>query len=83
LRRKSATAAPAASDAADDGGMRPVVRLPRSGPSGVILALCALAAAIVLFTVLEMRRTARVEPAVRPPLPPITPLSTCEVTPGM
>lgn len=66
MRRKSATAAPAASDAADDGGMRPVVRLPRSGPSGVILALCALAAAIVLFTVLEMRRTARVEPAVRP-----------------
>ena len=64
MRRKSA-AAPAP-DAADEASLRPVVRLPRSGPSGLVLALCAIAAAALLFTVLEMRRTARAEPAVRP-----------------
>lgn len=46
--------------------MRPVVRLPRGGLSGLALALCAVAGAVLLFTLLEMRRTARVEPAVRP-----------------
>jgi len=61
---------PAAPDSvagiADEGTIGPVVRLPRGGPSGIVLALCALAAAIFLFVVLEMRRSARVEPAIRP-----------------
>lgn len=71
MRRNPGTAAPAASHAsdagiADEGGIRPIVRLPRGGASGIVIAICAVAAAIFLFTVLESRRNARVEPAVRP-----------------
>jgi len=51
---------------ADEETIGPVVRLPRPGPSGIVLALCAVAAAVFLFAVLEMRRSARVEPTVRP-----------------
>lgn len=45
-------------------GIRPVVRLPRSGPSGWMLALFALAAALLLFWVLDSRRTSTPEPSV-------------------
>ena len=66
MRRNPAASGPSDAAAADEGSMQPVVRLPRGGPSGIVLALCALGAAIFLFTVLELRRTTRVEPAVRP-----------------
>ena len=65
MRRPPATPDPAAG-IADEGTIGPVVRLPRGGPSGIVLALCAVAAAVFLFAVLEMRRSARVEPTVRP-----------------
>jgi type IV secretion system protein VirB10 len=64
VRRPPATPDPGAG-IADEGAIGPVVRLPRGGPSGIVLALCAVAAAVFLFVVLEKRRGARVEPAVR------------------
>lgn len=45
-------------------GVRPVVRLPRSGPSGWVFAGVALMAAILLFWVLDSRREAPGEPSV-------------------
>ena len=60
-----------------DAGVRPVVTLPRSGPPTWVLALFAVAAAAILFVVLETRRTARAPdlatttdaaPAAPPPL---------------
>jgi len=63
--------APAQNEAAvasgAEAGVRPVVRLPRSGPSGAILTLGALLAAIFLFVVLEARRNRQLEPAIKAP----------------
>jgi len=46
-------------------GVRPVVRLPRQGPSGWVIAIAAGIAAILLFVVLESRREAQPQPTVR------------------
>lgn len=46
-------------------GVRPVVRLPRQGAPGWAIALVAIAAALLLFWVLQSRRTATPEPSVR------------------
>lgn len=53
-------------EAAAAAGVKPVVRLSRSGPSGWVVAAFALAAAILLFGLLESRREAQPEPQVRP-----------------
>ncbi len=53
-------------EAAAGAGVKPVVRLSRSGPSGWVIAAFALAAAILLFGLLESRREAQPEPQVRP-----------------
>jgi type IV secretion system protein VirB10 len=45
--------------------VRPVVALPRGGPSGLVFAFVAVAAGALLFTVLETRRRSAVEPSVR------------------
>jgi type IV secretion system protein VirB10 len=45
--------------------VRPVVRLPRTGPSGVVLAVIAVVMSALLFWALESRRTSPEEPAVR------------------
>ena len=45
--------------------VRPVVALPRSGPSAAVLVLVAVAAAILLFVLLESRRRTQLEPATR------------------
>jgi len=46
-------------------GVRPVVRLPRHGASGWVIAIAAGFAAILLFFVLESRREAQPQPTVR------------------
>jgi len=46
-------------------GVQPVVRLPRQGPSGWVIAIAAGFAAILLFFVLESRREAQPQPTVR------------------
>lgn len=53
-------------DAAAAAGVRPVVRLTRSGPSAWAIAAFAVAAAILLFWLLDSRRQAQPEPQVRP-----------------
>jgi type IV secretion system protein VirB10 len=53
-------------EAAAAAGVKPVVQLPRTGPSGWIIAAFALAAAVLLFWLLESRREAQPEPQVRP-----------------
>ena len=45
-------------------GVRPIVRLPRKGVPGWVFAGFALIAAVLLFLVLESRRTAPAEPSV-------------------
>lgn len=53
----------------EEGGetsVRPVVALPRSGPSAAVIALVAVAAAVLLFVVLETRRSTPAEPAIVP-----------------
>lgn len=67
-------------DPADSGAL-PIVRRPRTGPSGWMIAACALIAALFLFWILESRRTAPPNPsdlasssqsvAVGPELPPL------------
>lgn len=62
-------------------GVRPVVALPRSGPSTAVLVAGMIAAAIILFMILDSRRQAPAEPTVRvrasdvagtsPPPPPL------------
>lgn len=47
-------------------GVRPVVSLPRSGPPNWMIAAGAILAALILFIVLESRRTATPEPPVSP-----------------
>ena len=66
MSRSPATPDPADTALPGSDDLRPVVRLPRGGPSGIVIAFCALAAALFLFAVLEMRRNARVEPAIKP-----------------
>jgi type IV secretion system protein VirB10 len=45
--------------------VRPVVALPRGGPSGLVFAFVAMAAGALLFSVLETRRRSATEPSVR------------------
>jgi type IV secretion system protein VirB10 len=58
-------ARPEASNEVREEGVRPVVALPRGGPSGLVFAFVAVAAAALLFSVLETRRRSAAEPAVR------------------
>jgi len=46
-------------------GVRPVVRLPRQGLSGWVIALLAGVGAILLFALLDSRRSIQPQPAVR------------------
>ena len=46
-------------------GVRPVVALPRSGPPTAVLVAGMIAAAIILFMILDSRRRSQAEPAVR------------------
>jgi type IV secretion system protein VirB10 len=48
-----------------EANVRPVVALPRAGPSGLVLGIAAVAAGALLFGVLESRRRALSEPSVR------------------
>lgn len=50
-------------------GIRPVVRLPRQGPSGWTIAILAGFAAVLLFFTLESRRQTQPQPTVREGLP--------------
>src|SRR5690349_1433522 len=51
--------------AAGEEGVRPVVALPRSGPPTAVLVAGMIAAAIILFMILDSRRQAPAEPTVR------------------
>lgn len=51
--------------AAAEEGVRPVVALPRSGPPTAVLVAGMIAAAIILFLILDSRRRAPAEPAVK------------------
>lgn len=78
--------------------VRPVVALPRSGPPAIVFVGLMIAAAILLFVILDSRRRSQVEPAVRvrgveaagsavappPPLyiPPVAAPAVVAVTPG-
>jgi type IV secretion system protein VirB10 len=46
-------------------GVRPVVALPRAGLPGAVLVIGMIAAAIILFLILDSRRRAPAEPAVK------------------
>ncbi len=54
-----------------DTGVRPTVRLPRSGLSPVALAAIAIVFAVLLFVVLNGRRTAQEEPSLRQAVPAV------------
>jgi type IV secretion system protein VirB10 len=54
-----------APEEAREESVRPVVALPRGGPSGLVFAFVAVAAGALLFSVLESRRHSSAEPAVR------------------
>jgi type IV secretion system protein VirB10 len=56
---------PEAQAAMAEEGVRPVVAVPRSGPSTAVLVAAMIAAAIILFVILDSRRRAPAEPAVR------------------
>ncbi|MEA3038986.1 MAG: type secretion system protein VirB10 [Sphingomonadales bacterium] len=58
-------ARPEAPDEAREESVRPVVALPRGGPSGLVFAFVAVAAGALLFSVLETRRRSAAEPSVR------------------
>src|SRR5207247_2561682 len=49
-----------------DTGVRPTVRLPRRGLPPIMIAIAAVLLGILLFSVLNARRTSQAEPAVRP-----------------
>lgn len=49
-----------------DGGVQPAVRLPRKGLPPIAIALIAVVMAILLFLVLNARRTQQAEPRVEP-----------------
>jgi type IV secretion system protein VirB10 len=61
-RRAPRTEAP---EEAREESVRPVVALPRGGPSGLVFAFVAVAAGALLFSVLESRRRSAAEPSVR------------------
>jgi type IV secretion system protein VirB10 len=63
-----------------DAGVRPVVRLPRQGPSAWVIAIAAGFAAILLFFVLVSRREAQPQPTVREGVP-VQPLFSPEPPP--
>jgi type IV secretion system protein VirB10 len=46
--------------------IRPVVRRPRAGPSGAAIAIALIAAAVILFVILNSRRLGRSAPATEP-----------------
>ena len=48
-----------------DAGVRPTVRLPRRGLSPIALAVIAVVFGVMLFMVLDERRTSQIEPSVR------------------
>jgi type IV secretion system protein VirB10 len=48
-----------------EAGVRPVVALPRSGPSSLLIAIGIVGAAIILFVILDSRRRAQLEPTTR------------------
>ncbi|HEY1606226.1 MAG TPA: TrbI/VirB10 family protein [Allosphingosinicella sp.] len=48
-----------------EAGIRPVVALPRGGPSGLAFGIGAIVAGAILFSVLNARRTAPTGPSVR------------------
>jgi type IV secretion system protein VirB10 len=48
-----------------EAGVRPVVALPRSGPTGLAFGIAAVVAGVILFSVLEARRTTLTGPSVR------------------
>lgn len=49
-----------------DGGVRPTVRLPRKGLPPVAIAIAAMSMALMLFLVLNARRTQQAQPRVEP-----------------
>jgi type IV secretion system protein VirB10 len=51
--------------AAVEEDVRPVVALPRSGPPAIVFVVGMIAAAILLFIILDSRRRSQVEPAVK------------------
>jgi type IV secretion system protein VirB10 len=51
--------------AADEASVRPVVAPPRSGPSALVFGIGAVAAAVLLFSVLDARRRSLSSPSVR------------------
>jgi type IV secretion system protein VirB10 len=57
-----ATAAP---EPTGEASVRPVVAKPRSGPSGLLFAIGAVIAAVLLFSVLDARRRSLSSPSVR------------------
>jgi type IV secretion system protein VirB10 len=48
-----------------EGGVRPTVRLPRKGLPPIVMAAAMLLVAVLLFSLLNWRRTARTEPTVQ------------------
>jgi type IV secretion system protein VirB10 len=48
-----------------EAGVRPVVALPRAGPSGLAVGIAAIVAAAILFSVLDARRRSLSQPSVR------------------
>ncbi|HEU4962146.1 MAG TPA: TrbI/VirB10 family protein [Sphingomonas sp.] len=46
--------------------IRPVVRRPRAGPSGLAIGIGIAVAALILFYILDSRRLARIAPATQP-----------------
>jgi type IV secretion system protein VirB10 len=52
-------------EAAAAAGIKPVVQLPRSGPSAWVIAAFAIGAAVLLFWLLDSRRQAQPEPQVQ------------------
>jgi type IV secretion system protein VirB10 len=77
-------------------GVRPVVAMPRSGPPTAVLVAGMIVAAVLLFMILDSRRRAPAEPAVRvrasevagtmapPPLyiPPVAPPAAVALVPA-
>jgi type IV secretion system protein VirB10 len=90
-------ASPAAASEQAEASVRPVVAVPRSGPSGLVLVIAAIVAAAILFVILDGRRRSLAQPSVRvraadassaaappPPLyiPPAAPVATVVALPA-
>ncbi|MGA9581099.1 MAG: hypothetical protein WBR13_03900, partial [Allosphingosinicella sp.] len=52
-------------EAGAEDNVRPVVAPPRSGPPAIVFVALMVAAAIILFMILDSRRRSQAEPAVR------------------